>query len=69
MVNKQTRLLPSALPPSETERAEWQRLSREQQIARYREVLAHPDSLRISDATMSDILAKATQRAAGRRES
>ncbi|WP_316181247.1 hypothetical protein [Bradyrhizobium sp. SZCCHNRI1009] len=39
MANKQTRLLPSALPPSETELAEWQRLSWEEQIARYREVL------------------------------
>ncbi|CCD90789.1 conserved hypothetical protein [Bradyrhizobium sp. ORS 375] len=69
MVNKQTRLLPSALPPSETERAEWQRLSQEEQIARYREVLAHPDSLRISGSTMSDVLAKARRRAAGRRDS
>ncbi|CCE01134.1 hypothetical protein [Bradyrhizobium sp. STM 3809] len=69
MANKQTRLLPSALPPSGTELALWQRLSREEQIARYREVLEHPDSLRISGSTTSDVLAKARRRAAGRRES
>jgi hypothetical protein len=67
MSDTQTKLLPSALPASEAELAEWQSLSREEQIARYREVLEHPDSLRISDSTVSDVLAKARQLTANRR--
>jgi len=67
MTDATTRAMPSALPPSEAELAEWQSLSREEQIARYREVLEHPDSLRISDSTVSDVLAKARQLAANRR--
>ena len=67
MAAKQTKLLPSALPASEVELAKWQGLSREEQIARYREVLEHPDSLRISHATMNDVLAKARQLAEKRR--
>jgi hypothetical protein len=58
--------MPSALPPSEAELAEWQALSREEQLARYRQVLQHPDCQRISDASMSDIRAKAQQLAVAR---
>lgn len=67
MTDTTTRAMPSALPPSEAELAEWQALSREEQLARYREVLQHPDTQRISSATMSDIRAMAQQRAAARR--
>jgi len=67
MTDATTRAMPSALPPSEAELAEWQALSRDEQLARYREVLQHPDCQRISDATMSDIRTKARQRAAARR--
>ncbi len=31
------RVVPSALPPSEAELADWQALSREEQIARFKE--------------------------------
>ena len=67
MTDGTTRATPSALPPSEAELAEWQALSREEQLARYREVLRHPDCQRISDSTMSDIRAEAQRRAAARR--
>lgn len=67
MTDATTRAMLSALPPTEAELAEWQGLSRDEQLARYREVLQHPDCQRISDSTMSDIRAKAQQRAAARR--
>jgi hypothetical protein len=67
MTDATTRAMPSALPPSEAELAEWQALSREEQLARYREVLRHPDCQRISDSTMSDIRAEAQRRAAASR--
>ncbi|MGJ4926197.1 hypothetical protein ACQR1I_12810 [Bradyrhizobium sp. HKCCYLS2038] len=34
---------PSALPPSAAELAEWNALTREEQIARVKEFFAHPD--------------------------
>jgi len=61
MADKQTKLLPSALPASEAELAEWQGLSREEQIARYREVMEHPDSLRVSGSSVRDVLTNARQ--------
>ena len=67
MTDATTRAMPSALPPSEAELAEWQALSRDQQLARYREVLAHPDCQRISASTMEDIRAEAQRRIAARR--
>lgn len=54
-----TRVMPSPLPPTEAELAAWNALTRDEQIARYREYLAHPDCDRISSATMADILAEA----------
>ncbi|GLH82476.1 hypothetical protein SSBR45G_73850 [Bradyrhizobium sp. SSBR45G] len=63
MTDPKPRLLPSALPPGEAELAEWQALSRKEQLACYRAALLHPDCLRISTATMSDILAEARRRA------
>jgi len=47
--------MPSATP-SDAEIAEWHDLSREEQLRRYREALAHPDCGVVTDSTMSDIL-------------
>jgi hypothetical protein len=58
---------PSALPPTEAELAAWQALSRDEQLARYREALLAPDAARVSEATMADVLTAARQRVAARR--
>ena len=58
---------PSSLPPSQAEGEAWRALPRDEQVARYREVLHHPDRDRISDATMPDVLTKARRRVAARR--
>jgi hypothetical protein len=47
----------SALPPTEADFAAWHALSREAQLARYREALQAPDAGRVSKATMADVLA------------
>jgi len=60
------RTMPSPLPPTEAEMAEWNALSREEQIARYREYLAHPDCKRVSKASMTDVLIAARERVAAR---
>jgi hypothetical protein len=60
-----TRPLLSALPPTEAELAAWHALSREEQLARYREALQAPDAGRARKATMADVLAAARQK--GRR--
>jgi hypothetical protein len=57
---------PSPLPPTETELAAWNALTRDEQVARYREYLSHPDCDRISDASMRDVLAKAQVKVAAR---
>jgi hypothetical protein len=62
-----TRPVPSALPPTETELAAWQALSRDEQLARYREALNAPDAARVNEATMADVLTAARQRVAARR--
>jgi hypothetical protein len=67
MTTLKKRAMPSPLPPTEAELAAWNALTRDEQIARYREYLAQPDCDRISDATMSDILAKARERVAARK--
>lgn len=61
------RATPSPLPPTEAELATWNALTRDEQIACYREYLQHPDCQRISDATMDDIRAEARRRVAARR--
>lgn len=58
--------LPSALPPTEAALAAWQALSREEQLACYRNGLLAPAAERISPATMADILITARQRVATR---
>jgi hypothetical protein len=50
--------MPSPLPPTETKLAEWKALSRDEQIARYREYLTHPDCERVSKASMADVPAR-----------
>jgi len=62
-----TRSLPSALPPTEAELAAWQTLSRDEQLARYQEALEHPSAIRVSTATMADVLIAAKLRIAARR--
>jgi hypothetical protein len=59
---------PSATP-SEAELAAWASLSREAQISRYRELLAHPDCDAVTNDDMSDILAAARARVAARSNS
>jgi len=58
---------PSPLPPTEAELAAWHALSRDEQLARYRQALHHPDCDRVSGAAMRDVLAAARQKAAARR--
>jgi hypothetical protein len=61
------RAMPSPLPPTEAGLAEWNALSRDEQIARYREYLTHPDCERVSKASMADVLTAARERAAARK--
>jgi hypothetical protein len=67
MTTIKTRATPSPLPLTEAELAAWNALTRDEQIARYREYLAQPDCDRISDSTMSEVLAKARERVARKR--
>ena len=62
-----TRPIPSALPPTEAELAAWRALSRDEQLARYREALDAPDAARVGEATMADVLTAARRRVAARR--
>jgi hypothetical protein len=62
-----TRPIPSALPPTEAELAAWRALSRDEQLARYREALNAPDAARVGEATMADVLTAARRRVAARR--
>ena len=63
--DKLTRVGPSATP-TQAELEAWAALPREEQIARYREALTHPDCNTLADDSMSDILAAARQRVASR---
>ena len=67
MPDTMAHIMPSPLPPTAAELAEWNALTRDEQIARYREYLAHPDCDRVSAATMSDVLTEARARVASRR--
>jgi hypothetical protein len=67
MSQTKTGVVPSALPPSEAELADWNALSREEQIARFREFFAHPDCEMFAEETAEDIIVAARQRAAARR--
>jgi hypothetical protein len=63
--DKLARVMPSATP-TEAELEAWAALPRDEQVARYREALAHPDCNTPTDEDMNDILAAARQRAASR---
>ncbi len=67
MPDAETRATPSPLPPTEAELAEWNALSREEQVSRYRGALSHPDCAIVIGATMAEILAEAQARAAAPR--
>jgi hypothetical protein len=67
MTETATRPFPSALPPTATELAAWRALSRDEQLARYREALEAPDAGRVSKSTMAGVLTAARQRVAARR--
>jgi hypothetical protein len=67
MTETKSRAMPSPLPPTEAELAEWNALTRDEQLARYREYLSHPDCERVSSASMADVLAEARERVAARR--
>jgi len=69
MSETKARVIPSALPSSEVELAEWNALTREEQIARVSGFFAHPDCETFTDETAQDIIAAARQRAAARRGS
>jgi hypothetical protein len=68
MTDTKIRAMPSALPPSEAELAEWNALTRDEQIARYREFFAHPDCSTFTDETAEEIIAAAQTKAAARRD-
>lgn len=55
------------MPPRPAELAEWNALTREEQIERFAEFFAHPDCETFTDETAEDIIAAARQRAAVRR--
>ncbi len=67
MTETAMRPFPSALPPTEAELAAWRALSRDEQLARYREALQAPEARRVSKATMADVLTAARQLVAARR--
>jgi hypothetical protein len=59
---------PSPLPPTEAELAAWNALSRDEQVRRYRDYLAHPDCNSFAEETPDEILAAARAKvAAGKR--
>jgi hypothetical protein len=66
MTETKTRAMPSPLPPTEAELAEWNALSREEQVARYREALSHPACDIVTETTMAEILSEARARVAAR---
>ena len=51
MSETKARVMPSALPSSEVELAEWNALTREEQIARVSGFFAHPDCETFTDET------------------
>jgi hypothetical protein len=67
MAETKTHAMPSPLPPTDAELATWNALTRDEQIARYREYLSQPDCHRFTDSNMTDVLDRARQRVAARR--
>ena len=67
MTGTKIRNLLSALPPTEAELAAWNALTRDEQIAQYRELFDHPDCNTFTTDTPDDILQAAKARVAARR--
>jgi hypothetical protein len=67
MTDTTTRTTLSALPLTKAELAAWDALTRDEQVAHYREYLLHPDCQRVGTASMPDVLAEARARVARRR--
>lgn len=67
MATVKIHIMPSPLPASESERNEWNALTREEQVARYREYLSQPECDRLTSVTMADILTEARAEVAARR--
>jgi hypothetical protein len=63
--SKHTKILPSATL-TEAELAAWVALTRDEQLRRYQEALAHPDCSKPSGENMDDVLTVARQRVAAR---
>ena len=53
---------PSSLPPSRLDLEEWNALSREEQVSRYRDALADPECFVVTDKTMDEIRIEARLR-------
>jgi hypothetical protein len=62
MADTKTRALLSPLPPTEAERAAWNALTRDEQIAQYRGLFDHPDCNTFTKDTPDDILKAAEER-------
>jgi hypothetical protein len=67
MIVEPTDVVPSATLRDEADAAAWNALPRDEQVLRYRALFASPACGKISDDSMSDILAAARQRVAERR--
>jgi hypothetical protein len=59
MIEHATHVSPSPVAPTEAEEAFWSRLTRREQLDRYRGYLSHPECDEVSASTMADILAAA----------
>jgi hypothetical protein len=64
MTDTRIRATLSALPLTNAGLAAWDALTRDEQVARYREYLSHPDCQRVGTALMADVLAEARERVA-----
>lgn len=49
--------------PTEADLAEWQAMTRDEQLAAFQELANHPDASTPTDSTVADILAKVLSRA------
>ena len=67
MTMTKPRAMPSPLPPTEAELAEWNALTRDEQLARYRELFAHPDCDTFTNETPNQILVAAREQVAARK--
>lgn len=52
--------------PSKADEAAWERMTRDEQLAAYRELASHPDTNTPTEATVAEIVERARQRRAKR---